>query len=302
MKKLEILYRFLIFVFVFAIVIGVGLRIVAFKVEKKDNSKVPAKIEIKSKQVKISSSKPIISDSVVKKAIAVSEVSEKTIKPKGVRSSLSVKSVAVDGKKKKGKMRDLEAEKKELADAYKNGIKNYFRVIRKYGKMIADTCEKKGIDIDLEAAKVTIESGGDSCNRSKCGAVGLEQLMPITGNDILEERGVVVLNGKQLDSLLCDPYVSISLGTDHFLRSMKRFKCPVKALIGYECGDGRVSSQICYYEKAEDVLYYQKVYAIYRWIKEQKGLPLDPAMIAPSSYAIKDLNVAKDSPVLASED
>jgi hypothetical protein len=191
-------------------------------------------------------------------------------------------------RKKSGKKRNLEQEEMDIADAFKHGKEAYPRVMKRYGKLIEDTSRAKGIDPDLEVSKVCIESGGDPNNRSLEGALGLDQLMPRTGRELLAKRGIVPKNGKELDSLLRVPEISIALGTDHFVRSMGVFHCPVKSLVGYEIGDGGVPSRIRDYVKAEDVPYYQKVFLMYRWIKEQKGELPDLAMIPPTSCQQQD--------------
>ncbi len=179
-------------------------------------------------------------------------------------------------------------EEEDIDSAFSHGKRAYPVVVKRFGKIIESISLAKGIDPDLEAAKVCVESGGDPNNRSRKGAIGLDQLMPGTGDELLSKRGILAKNGKELDSLLRVPEISIHLGTDHFVRSMRMFNCPVKSLVGYEIGDAGVSSRIKNYGRAEDVPYYEKVFLMYRWIKEQKGELPDLAMTPPTRFQTPD--------------
>ncbi|MDD4902191.1 MAG: transglycosylase SLT domain-containing protein [Patescibacteria group bacterium] len=178
----------------------------------------------------------------------------------------------------------------QIQVAIEAGIARSPYIIQHYGKIVEDTCPKKGIDPDLEYAKIAVESQGynDSTVVSDSGALFLEQLMPKTAMHLLSLRGIIVTDMAVLRKMLLDPRLSISLGTDHYLISMQLFNDPVKALIAYEAGDDRVLRQIRKYGGDVEVPYYRKVYGVYAWIKQHpelrqnRGMPFDPAMRAPS--------------------
>ena len=214
----------------------------------------------------------------------------------------SVKVDATVSKSKKAKVKRVKAigiqlripkrsarTESEIRVAIERGIKRLPFIIQHFGEIVEDTCPKKGIDPDLEFAKIAVESQGYINAVSDSGAVSLEQLMLKTGQHLLALRGIIVTNQDSLKAMLRDPRLNISLGTDHFLISMQLFGSPVKALVGYEAGDDHVLCQIRRYGGDVEVPYYRKVYGIYAYLKEHpelrdnRGEPFDPAMRAPSS-------------------
>ncbi len=203
-------------------------------------------------------------------------VVKKTVTKKGKALGIQLRTPKLDPK--------TEEQIQTSVDA---GIARLPFIIEHFGKIVEDTCSQKAIDPDLEFAKIAVESRGYINAVSDSGAMSLEQLMLKTGRHLLALRGIYVNDEEVLKVMLRDPYLNISLGTDHFLISMQLFNDPVKALVGYEAGDDHVLSQIRKFGGDVEVPYYRKIYGIYVWLKEHpelrqnRGLPIDLRMRAP---------------------
>jgi|GEM_PF-5336065 hypothetical protein len=240
-----------------------------------------------------SKSEITLSDNTIvkfKKLKALSTISTSPAKVEKKKSVSGKKFDAIAQAKKK----KHDAEEKEIFDHIENAKKRYFYYMVNHGEMTIDSCEKKGIEPDFGIALFLNEGGGDRYARSDSGALGICQLMRRTAIRLWNKRHEKI--PKNIDSALCVPQVSMSLGTDHIKESLDFFESPVKAAIAYWAGNNGVYNYFCKYDgKDVDVEYYRIVYGIYKWIKDQKGERCSPAMKpARPSEIIPNVQIAQD--------
>jgi hypothetical protein len=216
---------------------------------------------------KIASQPTVVSEA--KKESAKPESSVKALKNKTARQNKEV--LCFTKKKKRNK------EEKEIYDHIEAAKRRYPYFMSRYGEMTIDSCEKKGIEPDFGISLFLNEGGGNKCARSDSGALGLTQQMCRTAMYLWKKRHEKI--PYNIDSALCVPGVSISLGTDYLKEGLDFYESPVKASIAYWAGTNGVYNYFCKYRgKDVDVEYYRIVYGIYKWIKEQKGEECSPAM------------------------
>lgn len=88
-----------------------------------------------------------------------------------------------------------------------------------------------GIDTELICAVIQQESAWNPSARSHAGAVGLMQIMPMTGRDACSLRAGELL----------DPCKNVSCGVSYLSTQLERFKDPGLALCAYNAGPHRVA-------------------------------------------------------------
>ncbi len=91
--------------------------------------------------------------------------------------------------------------------------------VRRFAPLIEQASFRHGVDANLVAVVVLVESGGDPFASSPKGAMGLMQVMPATARDIARERGIV----GHVDARLYDPAYNIDFGAYYLAQQMRRF-------------------------------------------------------------------------------
>jgi len=91
--------------------------------------------------------------------------------------------------------------------------------VRNFGPLIETASRKHGVDANLLAIIVLVESGGDPNAKSAAGAMGLMQLMPPTAAELAARRGLTAHH----DWRLLDPGYNIDLGADYLAQQVRRF-------------------------------------------------------------------------------
>jgi soluble lytic murein transglycosylase len=91
---------------------------------------------------------------------------------------------------------------------------------RGYRDTIARWCGEYGVNPDLAAAVVEVESGGRPCAVSSAGALGLMQLMPRTANAMAEELGLPAPSREDMFA----PGLNIRLGVYYLAKQRRRFR------------------------------------------------------------------------------
>lgn len=104
--------------------------------------------------------------------------------------------------------------------------------VARHARLIDEASVRHGVDANLIAVVILVESGGDPEARSPAGAVGLMQLMPSTAADIARERGLAHDEGR-----LTDPAYNIDLGTFYLAHQVRRFWTGyAEATVAYAAG------------------------------------------------------------------
>jgi len=91
--------------------------------------------------------------------------------------------------------------------------------VGRWWPQIVTAGEAHGIDPELLAIVMVVESGGHAAAASPAGATGLMQVMPATGADIAAQRGVAGFAPEQL----WDPATNIDFGAWYLADQMRRF-------------------------------------------------------------------------------
>jgi len=91
--------------------------------------------------------------------------------------------------------------------------------VARFAAMIDDASFRHGVDANLLAIVVLVESGGNPHAVSPAGAVGLMQIMPATARDIVVRRGIRTHS----DIRLYDPAYNLDLGAWYLARQLERF-------------------------------------------------------------------------------
>lgn len=94
--------------------------------------------------------------------------------------------------------------------------------VRRFDALIEQASFRHGVDANLLAVVILVESGGDPIASSPKGAMGLMQIMPATGRDIARERGLFT----HVDARLYDPAYNIDFGAYYLARQLNRFRAP----------------------------------------------------------------------------
>ena len=107
----------------------------------------------------------------------------------------------------------------------------------KWDSLISQASDKEGLNPDMVAAIIQMESAGDETRKSPKGAAGLMQIMPGTA----QELGVNPM----------DPAQAIAGGAKYFRQQLDKFGGdPYKAAAAYNAGPGTVAKAIAAAEKA----------------------------------------------------
>ncbi len=109
----------------------------------------------------------------------------------------------------------------------------YYDYILEYSKV-------NDVDPSFVLAVIAIESRFRPEAVSRAGAVGLMQIMPSTGEILVDEIGIEGYS----DDGLKDPDVNIRLGTYYIGKLQRKYGSDVLALAAYNAGEGRVNSLI----------------------------------------------------------
>jgi soluble lytic murein transglycosylase-like protein len=118
--------------------------------------------------------------------------------------------------------------------------------VRRFSPLIDEAASRHGVDANLVAVMILVESGGDPIATSPAGALGLMQLMPETAQDIARERGMPA----HVDARLYDPAYNIDLGTYYIAKQIRRFwtgdpmETVARAAGAYNGGPGRMSRHL----------------------------------------------------------
>lgn len=91
--------------------------------------------------------------------------------------------------------------------------------VSRFAPLIESTSYRHGVDANLLAIVVLVESGGDPYAQSPDGAKGLMQLTPATASDIAARRGVIAHN----ELRLLDPSYNVDLGAWYLARQLEHF-------------------------------------------------------------------------------
>ena len=119
----------------------------------------------------------------------------------------------------------------------------------KYESLIADACERRGLDLSLVYAVVHTESSFRPDAVSHVGARGLMQLMPDAFDWVQMRRGLPAVAEKEI---LFDPEVNIETGTALLRLLLDEFHATENALCAYHAGRSRVKSWLQNPEYAPD--------------------------------------------------
>ena len=91
--------------------------------------------------------------------------------------------------------------------------------VTRFARHIDEASFRHGVDANLIAIVMLVESGGNPYAISPAGAVGLMQIMPATGRDIALRRGIQ----HHSDVRLYDPAYNIDLAAWYLARQLERF-------------------------------------------------------------------------------
>lgn len=118
--------------------------------------------------------------------------------------------------------------------------------VGRFAPLLDAASVRHGVDADLLAIVVLVESGGDPAAVSPSGALGLMQIMPATGSDIAERRGIA----GHVDQHLYDPAYNIDFGAWYLGNQVRRFwtgqasQTVDLAAAAYNGGPGRVGRHL----------------------------------------------------------
>ncbi len=110
--------------------------------------------------------------------------------------------------------------------------------VQAHASTIEAAALRHGVDPDLLAIVVLLESGGDPRARSPRGARGLMQIMPSTGERIASERGLADHAEVRLD----DPAYNLDFGAWTLARGLERWGSVELAAAAYNGGDRAVEA------------------------------------------------------------
>ena len=92
--------------------------------------------------------------------------------------------------------------------------------VRRFNPLIEQASFRHGIDANLLAIVILVESGGDPIATSPKGAMGLMQIMPSTAREIASQRNMLA----HVDARLLDPAYNIDFGAYYLSRQMHAFR------------------------------------------------------------------------------
>lgn len=108
----------------------------------------------------------------------------------------------------------------------------------KYGSIIEKYATAEGVDCDLVASVIKVESGFRSDVVSRKGAVGLMQILPSTAKWMCEQNGDEVF----VEESLYDPEKNISIGVKYLAYLFSKYENEDVVLACYNAGEGVVRS------------------------------------------------------------
>ena len=118
--------------------------------------------------------------------------------------------------------------------------------IRRFNPLIEQASFRHGVDANLIAITILVESGGDPIASSPKGAMGLMQLMPATAREIAQKRGMLT----HVDARLYDPAYNIDFGAYYLAQQLNSFRSPnpsesiERAAAAYNGGPGRLARHL----------------------------------------------------------
>ncbi len=120
-------------------------------------------------------------------------------------------------------MRVLNSVKTNLTDEEKAGV----------AKIIAEKSIDYGFSVDFILAVIQTESSFNKMATSSAGAIGLMQLMPVTGKALAKDFGIVIKDKKHL----YNPQLNVTLGMYYLKKLSNRFKDMNLVLAAYNMGE-----------------------------------------------------------------
>ncbi len=142
-----------------------------------------------------------------------------------------------------------------VRDSIENSIKKEIEFLRNYQKVltvlnsvktnltekekkdvariIAEKSMEYGFSVEFVLAVIQTESSFNKYATSKVGAIGLMQLMPITGKAIAKDFGIVIKDKKHL----YNPQLNVTLGMYYLKKLSDRFKDMNLVLAAYNMGE-----------------------------------------------------------------
>ncbi len=104
---------------------------------------------------------------------------------------------------------------------------------RDVARIIAKKSIEYGFSVDFVLAVIQTESNFNKLAKSPVGAIGLMQLMPITGKALAKDFGIVIKDEKHL----YNPQLNVSLGMYYLKKLSDRFKDMNLVLAAYNMGE-----------------------------------------------------------------
>lgn len=150
---------------------------------------------------------------------------------------------------------------------------------RMFEELVVDASKKYDLEPELVWAIIREESHFRHDAISRAGAMGLMQIMPLTGKDIAMRLGVTIT-----DNDLLNPEININFGTFYIQSMLKMFNGDMdKAMAAYNGGPGNVKkwlessfmksdedfpTAITFLETQEYITKVRNSYHIYKWLYE----------------------------------
>jgi len=114
------------------------------------------------------------------------------------------------------------------------------REIDRVAAAIADECAARGVEPELVLGVIQVESSGYHRAVSPVGARGLMQIMPATGEELAQDRGIAW----QGPEMLFDPVVNVQLGITYLHELSERYDHVPTALAAYNWGPSRIDRRL----------------------------------------------------------
>ena len=112
--------------------------------------------------------------------------------------------------------------------------------ISRVATTIVDECEERDIEPNLVIGVIQVESSGYHRAVSPVGALGLMQIMPATGQQLAQDRGIAW----QGPEMLFDPVVNVQFGITYLQELADRYEHVPTALAAYNWGPSRIDRRI----------------------------------------------------------
>ena len=100
-------------------------------------------------------------------------------------------------------------------------------------RIIAEKSIEYGFSVEFVLAVIQTESSFNKYAKSRAGAIGLMQLMPITGKALAKDFGIVIKDNKHL----YNPQLNVSLGMYYLKKLSDRFQDMNLVLAAYNMGE-----------------------------------------------------------------